>query len=157
MRATFPEVEFLRILFSFKKMEENPFHSGMCSQFVIDWVVLTVYWYSLSSGNDVSPFAGHMHLCKHLLFSSDATSFQQTNPSVRFWPYWLTRTYTNHIWSSWYNGSLGKSKFRDSAFIDVWYSEKANQSYFLKNHINQCKLTWISRIKLCKDYQRPFE
>ena len=36
MRATFPEVEFLRILFSFKKMEENPFHSGMCSQFVID-------------------------------------------------------------------------------------------------------------------------
>ena len=78
--------------------------------------------------------------------------FQQTNPLVRFWPYWLTRTLTI-FGAHGINGSLGQSKFRDSTFINVWYSEKANQSYCLKHHINQCQPEFAEFIcaKIIKD------
>ena len=104
-------------------------------RFIVECVVNLLLIESFWPCTDILYHQAMMSICWTYAFMQTFTCiyfprtlffFQQTNPSVRFWPYWLTRTYTNHIWSSWYNGSLGQSKFRDSAFINVWYFERTN-------------------------------
>ena len=129
-------------------------------RFIVERVVnlllietMTAYWYSLSSENDVHLLDIWIYANTYLrLFSLDTILFS-ANKSFSSLLTLLANAYTNYIWSSWYNGSLGQSKFRDSTFINVWYSEKANQSYCLKHHINQCEPEFAEFIcaKIIKD------